>query len=104
MVHALLQIDELPPEVTISFDLRSGLMIEIFVIRSDSFVNHPTYSKFELGEKVTTIVVMVVITSADLLGWHTEKLLLSITTHAEGPYTFERGGGLGCVTEGGDRI
>ena len=37
-------------EVTISFELRLSLRLEIFVIGSDSSVNHLTRSKFELGD------------------------------------------------------
>jgi len=39
-----------PREVTTSFELRLGLRIEIFVIGSDSSINHPTHSKFKLSE------------------------------------------------------
>ena len=42
--------DELPGEVATSFELRLGLRIEIFVIGSNSSVNHLTHSKFELSE------------------------------------------------------
>jgi len=36
--------DEVPREVVILFELRFGSRIEIFVIGSDSYVNHPTRS------------------------------------------------------------
>jgi len=37
-------------EITTSFELGLSLRIEISVIGSDSSVNHPARSKFELGE------------------------------------------------------
>jgi len=37
-------------EVTTSLELGLGLKIDISVIGSDSSINHPTHSKFELGE------------------------------------------------------
>ena len=37
-------------EVTTSFELGLDLRVEIFVIKSDSSVNHPTCLKFELGD------------------------------------------------------
>jgi len=36
-----------PREVDTLFELRLGLRIEIFVIGSDSYVNHPTCSQFK---------------------------------------------------------
>ena len=44
--------DELPREVTTLFELGLDSRIEFFVIRSDSSINHPTCSKFAIGEDV----------------------------------------------------
>jgi len=42
--------DELPPGVATLFELILDLIIEISVIRSDSYVNHPTRSQFKLDD------------------------------------------------------
>ena len=56
-------------EVTISFELGLGLGIEIFIIGSDSFINHPIRLKFKLGEDTRLNVLKVATRRTSVKGW-----------------------------------
>ena len=56
-------------EVITSFELGLGLGIEISVIGSDSTINHPTRSKFELGEDTGLNVLKVATCRTSVRGW-----------------------------------
>ena len=51
------------------FELELGLEIGIFVIGSDSSINHPTRSKFELGEDIGLNVLEVATRHTSVKGW-----------------------------------
>jgi len=57
-----------PRDVTISFELSLGLRIEISIIRSSSFVNHPTHSKFELSEDTGLNTLEVAMRHTSVIG------------------------------------
>ena len=56
-------------ELTISFELGLGLGIEIFVIGSDSSVNYPIRSEFELGEDIGLSVLEVATRRTSVRDW-----------------------------------
>jgi len=56
-------------EVTISLELGLGLRIETSVVKSDSSVNHPSRSKFELGEGTGLNVLEVATCGTSVKGW-----------------------------------
>jgi len=56
-------------EVTTSFELRLGSRVEIFVIGSDFSVNHPTRSKFELGDGSQLNILEVTTRHTSVKGW-----------------------------------
>ena len=56
-------------DVTTSIELGLSLGIEISVIRFDSFVNHPTCSKFELSKDTGLKVLEVAIRHTSIRDW-----------------------------------
>jgi len=56
-------------EVTISFELGLGLRVDISVIGSDSSVNHPTRSKFKLGDDFGLNVLEVATHQTSVRDW-----------------------------------
>ena len=55
--------------ITTSFELGLSLGIEISIIESDSSVNHPTRSKFELGESIGLNILKVATRHTSVGGW-----------------------------------